>query len=161
MELHGWMVLTSMLMRATCRWQRYVSIAGSAAPTSTTSSITGSVTSGSKPCGPWIREVAILFASGGSVRHLQKTVAAPGPICSGLTGTMSPFEAMAAVATALDRLLKADDQTTIRQVIGDPETFRQAVAQLDVYLQCRPDHFDRRAVNARLRALSQPEGTSS
>jgi hypothetical protein len=68
---------------------------------------------------------------------------------------------MAAVATALDRLLKADDQTTIRQVIGDPETFRQAVAQLDVYLQCRPDHFDRRAVNARLRALSQPEGTSS
>jgi hypothetical protein len=72
-----------------------------------------------------------------------------------------PLEAMAAVATALDRLLKADDQTTIRQVIGDPETFRQAVAQLDVYLQCRPDHFDRRAVNARLRALSQPEGTSS
>jgi hypothetical protein len=30
---------------------------------------------------------------------------------------------MATMATALERLLKADDQTTIRQVIGDQETF--------------------------------------
>jgi Plasmid pRiA4b ORF-3-like protein len=72
-----------------------------------------------------------------------------------------PLEAMATVATALERLLTADDQTTVRQVIGEPETFRQAVDQLDAYLQFRPEHFDRRAVNARLRALSQPEGTSS
>jgi hypothetical protein len=70
-----------------------------------------------------------------------------------------PLDAMATVATALERLLKADDQTTIRQVIGDSETFREAVAQLDVYLQFRPEHFDRRAVNARLRVLVQPEGT--
>jgi Plasmid pRiA4b ORF-3-like protein len=72
-----------------------------------------------------------------------------------------PLEAMATVATALEGLLKADNQTTIRQVIGDPETFRQAVDQLDAYLQFRPEQFDRCAVNARLRALSQPEGTSS
>jgi Plasmid pRiA4b ORF-3-like protein len=70
-----------------------------------------------------------------------------------------PREAMATVATAIDRLLKADDQTTIRQVIGDPETFREAVIQLDAYLQCRPEHCDRRAVNARLRGLVRPEGT--
>jgi hypothetical protein len=68
---------------------------------------------------------------------------------------------MATLATALERLLKVDDQTTIRQVIGDPETFREAVAQLDAYLQFRPEHFDRRDVNARLRVLGQPEGTSS
>jgi hypothetical protein len=68
---------------------------------------------------------------------------------------------MATVGTALERLLKADDQTTIRQIIGDQETFREAVDQLDAYLQFRPEHFDRRAVNARLRALDQPEGTSS
>jgi hypothetical protein len=70
------------------------------------------------------------------------------------------LEAMATVATVLECLLKADDQTTIRQVTGDPETFRKAVDQLDAYLQFRPDHFDRRDVNARLRALVQPKGTS-
>jgi hypothetical protein len=37
-----------------------------------------------------------------------------------------PLEAMAVVAMVLTRLLKADDQTTIRQVIGDQETFRAA-----------------------------------
>ena len=70
-----------------------------------------------------------------------------------------PVEAMATVATALEGLLKADDQTTIRQIIGDPETFREAVAQLDAYLQFQPEHFDRRDVNTRLRTLVQQEGT--
>jgi hypothetical protein len=70
-----------------------------------------------------------------------------------------PLEAMATVATAIDCLLKADDQTTMRQIIGDWETFREVVDQLDAYLQFRPEHFDRRDVNHQLRALSQPEGT--
>jgi hypothetical protein len=70
-----------------------------------------------------------------------------------------PLDAMAAVATALERLLKADDQTTIRQIIGDRNTFREAVDQLDAYLEFRPEHFDRRAVNIRLRMLVQQEGT--
>jgi Plasmid pRiA4b ORF-3-like protein len=71
-----------------------------------------------------------------------------------------PLDAMATVATTLERLLKADDQTTIRQVIGDRNTFREAVDQLDAYLEFRPEHFDRRNVNARLRMLDQSEGTS-
>jgi hypothetical protein len=70
-----------------------------------------------------------------------------------------PLEAMATLATALERLLKADDQTTIRQVIGDRDTFRDAVDQLDAYLEFRPEHFDRRDVNAQLCALVQQEGT--
>jgi hypothetical protein len=70
-----------------------------------------------------------------------------------------PLEAMAVVAQVLNRVLKADDQTTIRQIIGDQETFREAVDQLDAYLQFRPEHFDCRDVSNRLRALSQPEGT--
>jgi hypothetical protein len=70
-----------------------------------------------------------------------------------------PLEAMAVVARVLNRLLKADDQTTIRQVIGDRHTFQGAVDQLDAYLQFRPEHFDRRDVNNQLRALCQPEGT--
>jgi hypothetical protein len=70
-----------------------------------------------------------------------------------------PLEAMTVVARALDRLLAADDQTTMRQVIGDAETFRGAVDQLDAYLQFQPEHFDRRDVNAQLCALVQQEGT--
>lgn len=94
------------------------------------------------------------------------TRAAPPEDCGGAWAYLQrvdrhhiPREAMATVATALDRLLKADDQTTICQVIGDPETFREAVDQLDAYLEFRPEHFDRRDVNHPLRALSQPEGT--
>jgi len=70
-----------------------------------------------------------------------------------------PPEAMATIATALERRLKADGQTTIRQVIGDRDAFREAVDQLDAYLQFQPEHVNRRAVNTRLRALDQPEGT--
>jgi len=32
-------------------------------------------------------------------------------------------------------------------VIGDPETLREAVDQLDAYRQFRAEHFDRRQVN--------------
>jgi hypothetical protein len=70
-----------------------------------------------------------------------------------------PMDALATVATARERLLKADDQPTIRQVIGDRHTFREAVDPLDAYLQFRPEHFDRRDVNAQLCALVQQEGT--
>jgi hypothetical protein len=36
---------------------------------------------------------------------------------------------------------QADEHTRIRQVIGHPETFREAVEQLDAYGQCQPEHF--------------------
>jgi hypothetical protein len=69
------------------------------------------------------------------------------------------LDARAIVASVLERLLKADGPTTIRQVLGDPETVREAVDQRDTDLQFRPEHVDSRDVNHRLRALSQPEGT--
>jgi hypothetical protein len=68
-----------------------------------------------------------------------------------------PLEAMAVVATVLNRLLKADGPTTIRQVMGDRDTFREAVTQLDAYLQFRPEHVDRRQINAQLYALTQEQ----
>ena len=98
---------------------------------------------------------------------LEGKRAAPPEDCGGTWAYLQrvdqhhvPLEAMATVATALERLLKADSQATIRQVIGDRNTFREAVDQLDAYLQFEPEHFDRRDVNTRLRALVQPEGTS-
>jgi Plasmid pRiA4b ORF-3-like protein len=66
-----------------------------------------------------------------------------------------PLDAMAIVATALECLLKADGQTTIRQVIGDRETFWEAVDQLGAYLQFQPERFDRRQVNCELHAIAQ------
>jgi hypothetical protein len=71
-----------------------------------------------------------------------------------------PLDAMATVATALKRILEANGQTLIRQVMGGPETLREAVDQLDAYLQFQPEHFDRRDVNALLRALVQQEEAS-
>jgi Plasmid pRiA4b ORF-3-like protein len=84
--------------------------------------------------------------------------AAPPEDCGGAWAYMQlvdqhhiPLAAMSVVATALERLLQADGQTTIRQVIGDRATFREAVGQLDAYLQFQPDHFDRHDVNTQLR----------
>jgi len=71
-----------------------------------------------------------------------------------------PLDAMAIVATALRRVLEADDRTPIRQVIGDPETLREAVDQLDAYRQFRAEHFDRRQVNIQLCALAQEKESS-
>src|SRR5882724_1235213 len=71
-----------------------------------------------------------------------------------------PLDAMAIVATALRRVLDADDRTPIRQVIGDPETLREAVDQLDAYRQFRAEHFDRRQVNIQLCALAQEKESS-
>jgi hypothetical protein len=151
MELHGWMVLTSMLMRATCRWQRCTYVYNF--------------------IDYWVCNLRLEAIVPLDPRRFYPVCrggkrAAPPEDCGGAWAYLQrvdqhhiPLDAMATVATALERLLNTDDQTTIRQVIGDPETFRAAVNQLDAYLQFQPEHFDRRAVNTRLRALDQPEGT--
>jgi Plasmid pRiA4b ORF-3-like protein len=92
--------------------------------------------------------------------------AAPPEACGGAWAYLQmvdrhpvPLAAMTVVARALDRLLEADDHPRIRQVIGDAEIFREAVAQLDAYRQFQPERFARRDVNAQLCALVQQEGT--
>ena len=91
--------------------------------------------------------------------------AAPPEDCGGAWAYMQlvdrhhvPLEAMAVITTALERLRKADDSTTMRQVIGDRDTFREAVDQLDAYLQFQPEHFDRHDINTQLRSLGSQEG---
>jgi hypothetical protein len=64
---------------------------------------------------------------------------------------------MAVVARVLNRLLEADDHTTLRQVIGGRDTFREAVDHLDAYLQFQPEYFGCRDINTRLRVLGQLE----
>jgi hypothetical protein len=84
--------------------------------------------------------------------------AAPPEDCGGAWAYMQlvdqhhiPLAAISVIATTLERLLHADGQTTIRQVSGDRATFREAVDQLDAYLQFQLEQFDRGQVNAQLR----------
>ena len=157
MAVHGWAVLTSMLMRATCRLQRCASIGGSASATSTTSSITGSVTSGSKRCCRWTHDAATLSVRAGNVpapgglwRGVGLSAAGrPAPCPPGRHGhrrhrPQTPAEGR-----------RSDDASA--RSLGTAETFREAVAQLDAYLQFRPEHVDRRQINAQLHVLTQAQ----
>jgi hypothetical protein len=148
-----------MLLRATCRSWRCASIEGSASATSTTSSGTGKVNCAWKPCCRGTRNATILSVLEANGPRHQRTVVARAYL-QRVDQHHVPLDAMATVATALECLLKADGQATIRQVIKDREAFREAVNQLDADLQFRPEHVDRCDVNTRLRALVQQAGMS-
>jgi Plasmid pRiA4b ORF-3-like protein len=90
--------------------------------------------------------------------------AAPPEDCGGPWSYMQrvdqhhvPVEAKFVVTNVLERLLKADGQTTILPVMGDHDTVREAVTQLDADLQFRSEHVDRRQINAQLHALTQKQ----
>ena len=89
--------------------------------------------------------------------------AAPPEECRGAWGYLErldqhrlspPLEAMGVVADAISTLLEADPQTSVREALGDLDEFREAVDCLEAYQQFQPEHFDRRAINAQLRAWS-------
>jgi len=87
--------------------------------------------------------------------------AAPPEDCRGPWGYLErlehhrlypPLEAMGVVAEAINTLLAADPQTSVRAALGDLDEFREAVDCLEAYQQFQPDHFDRREVNTQLQA---------
>ena len=89
--------------------------------------------------------------------------AAPPEDCWGAWGYLErldqhrlfpPLEAMGVVAKAINTLLAADVQSSVREALGDLDAFREAVDCLDAYEQFRPDHFDRYEVNTHLQALA-------
>ena len=88
--------------------------------------------------------------------------AAPPEDCRGAWGYLErldhhrlypPLEAMGVVAEAINTLLAAEPQTSVREALGDLDAFREAVDCLEAYEQFRPDHFDRHAVNTQLQTL--------
>ena len=88
--------------------------------------------------------------------------AAPPEDCRGAWGYLEwldqhrlspPLEAMGVVAEAINTLLAAAPQTSVREALGDLDAFREAVDCLDAYEQFRPDHFARHGVNTHLHAL--------
>jgi hypothetical protein len=88
--------------------------------------------------------------------------AAPSEDCWGAWGYMErldqhrlypPLEAMQVVAEAINTLLEADLQTSVREALGDLDEFREAVDRLDTYAQFQPAHCDRRAINTQLHSV--------
>ena len=97
--------------------------------------------------------------------------AAPPEECGGAWAYMAqldqhryhpPFDAMCVAAEAVRVLLETDPQTsvrdTIREAIGDLDTLQDAVDCLEAYQQLQPEHVDRRAINAHLRAWPWQRG---
>jgi hypothetical protein len=88
--------------------------------------------------------------------------AAPPEDCRGTWGYLEqldqyrlypPLEAMGVVAEAINTLLAADPQTSVRAALGDLDAFREAVDCLEAYQAFQPEHFDRREMNTQFHAV--------
>ncbi|MGH9400613.1 MAG: plasmid pRiA4b ORF-3 family protein [Terriglobia bacterium] len=69
-----------------------------------------------------------------------------------------PFEELSVMAEAVGRLLDARDDEKIREALGDLDELREAVDNVEVYQRFRPDRFDRRRVNRRLKQYATGDG---
>ena len=73
-----------------------------------------------------------------------------------------PFAAMLVAADAVRALVDSDPQTSVREAvreaIGELDALQDAVDCLEAYQQFQPEHVDRRAINAHLRAWPWQRG---
>jgi hypothetical protein len=64
-----------------------------------------------------------------------------------------PLEEFSVMAEAVSRLLDAQQDEKIRQVLGDMDELREAVERVEAYQRFQPDRFDRQRVNRRLKQI--------
>jgi pRiA4b ORF-3-like protein len=62
-----------------------------------------------------------------------------------------PWEEIGTITEALSRLLEAKDDKAIGDVLGDLQPLREAADRLEAHNRFQVDHFDRQAVNRRLK----------
>lgn len=65
-----------------------------------------------------------------------------------------PVEAMLVMAEALKVIARTDSNASVREVLGDLESIREATYQVEDYYESQPSRFHRRPVNHRLRDLT-------
>jgi hypothetical protein len=68
-----------------------------------------------------------------------------------------PMDELGVLAAAMERVLDADGEQSVREAVGDVEELRGAVDRIEAYSAFKPDRFVRRELNARLRTVD-PEG---
>lgn len=85
--------------------------------------------------------------------------AAPPEYCCGVRDYLErldrhryPFEAVAIVAEAVQRLLDSEGD---RKAIDDLDELRESLERVEAYENFQPDRFERRQVNQQLRAISR------
>ncbi len=66
-------------------------------------------------------------------------------------GRHLPRDELQQITEVLERVLKAEGHENVRDVVGDVDAFQEAVEEVEAYVRFRPNCFDRRTVNRRLR----------
>jgi len=67
-----------------------------------------------------------------------------------------PLEELQLIAKVLKRFTKAKDhEKKVRDLIGAPDILREALDRVKEYTEFRPNHFDRRKINQRLRLYGE------
>lgn len=66
-----------------------------------------------------------------------------------------PLDELLLISETLERVLNAKEEQAVREVLCDPEEFKEAVERLEAYTQFRPDHLDRRKLNRRLKFYAE------
>ena len=62
-----------------------------------------------------------------------------------------PLDELQLVAETVGRVLDSQGHERIRDVLGDLDALEEAVDRLEAYGRFRPDRFDRRKINRRLK----------
>ena len=66
-----------------------------------------------------------------------------------------PLDELQLIADAVGRVLDAQGQERVRDVLGDVDALEEAIDRLETYQRFQPDYFDRRRINRRLKQWAE------
>ncbi len=66
-----------------------------------------------------------------------------------------PLDELQLIADAMGRVLDAQRQEKVRDVLGDVDALEEAIDRLETYQRFQPDDFDRRRINRRLKQWAE------
>ena len=116
------------------------------------STICGNIRSASKASSPSAKRSSAQFALVGLVHHRPEDCGGPEAYMEKMDHHRwdSPLDEVQLIAEVIGRVLNSQVHERIRDVLGDVD-LEEAVDRLEAYERFRPDRFDRRRVNRRLK----------